>query len=176
MGSTIDERGPPVRQTTVRLEQHGDVALVSIDHPPVNALNFAVRAALLEVVSAAERNPETRAIVIFGLGQHFVAGADIREFATAPREPLLNDVLLRIEACEKPVIAALHGSVLGGGLELALACHYRLAANNSSLGFPEIRLGLLPGWQPAPLLLELAERGLSFESWQHSRAQSGSDQ
>jgi 3-hydroxyacyl-CoA dehydrogenase len=144
MSSNADER-EPVRRAAVRLEQQGDIALVSIDHPPVNALNFAVRAALLEAVSAAEQDPKTRAIVISGLGQHFVAGAEIREFAKAPREPLLNDVLLRIEACVKPVLAALHGSVLGGGLELALACHYRLAANNASLGFPEIRLGLIPG-------------------------------
>jgi 3-hydroxyacyl-CoA dehydrogenase len=143
VGGTIDE--PDSGHAAVRLEQQGDVALVAIDNPPVNALNVAVRTALLEAVSAAERDPATRAIVIFGSGQHFVAGADIREFAEAPREPLLNDVLLRIEACEKPVIAALHGSVLGGGLELALACHYRLAAQDSSLGFPEIRLGLIPG-------------------------------
>lgn len=129
----------------MRAERRDEIALVSIDHPPVNALSVPLRAALLEAVLAAEHDPATRAIVIHGVGNHFVAGADIREFDAAPREPLLNDVLRRIEACAKPVIAALHGSTLGGGLELALACHYRMASPRTSLGFPEIRLGLIPG-------------------------------
>jgi 3-hydroxyacyl-CoA dehydrogenase len=86
-----------------------------------------------------------RAIVIRGAGKHFVAGADIREFDHDPRAPLLNDVLKRIEACSKPVIAAVHGAALGGGFELALACHYRIASADASFGLPEIRLGLLPG-------------------------------
>jgi len=129
----------------VRTERRGEVALLSIHHPPVNALSHPVRSALLEAVRAAEQDSETRAIVIHGVGQHFVAGAEIREFDAAPLEPLLNDVLLGIEACAKPVIAALHGATLGGGLELALACHYRMAAPGTTLGFPEIRLGLIPG-------------------------------
>jgi 3-hydroxyacyl-CoA dehydrogenase len=126
-------------------ERRGDIALISIDHPPVNALAHAVRSALLEAAAAADGDPEVRAILIRAVGRHFVAGADIREFDHEPRAPLLNDVLKRIEACAKPVVAAIHGTALGGGFELALACHYRIAAAQASFGLPEIRLGLLPG-------------------------------
>jgi 3-hydroxyacyl-CoA dehydrogenase len=134
-----------VSETAIRSERHGPVEVIVIDHPPVNALAQPLRAALLAAVEAAEADPAVSAIVIHGAGRHFVAGADIREFDHEPRAPLLNDVLLRIEAAAKPVIAALHGAVLGGGFELALACHYRLAAPDVSFGLPEIRLGLLPG-------------------------------
>jgi len=132
-------------QEVVRTERRGGVAVISIEHPPVNALAHPVRSALLEAVNAAEADAEVRAMVIQGIGKHFVAGADIREFDHDPKPPLLNDVLLRIEAASKPVVAALHGSALGGGFELALACHYRIAAANATFGLPEIRLGLLPG-------------------------------
>jgi 3-hydroxyacyl-CoA dehydrogenase len=104
-----------------------------------------VRVALLAAFTAADADPAVRAIVITGEGRHFVAGADIREFDQDPRDPLSNEVLLRIEASSTPVVAALHGSALGGGLELALACHYRIASEDASLGLPEIRLGILPG-------------------------------
>jgi 3-hydroxyacyl-CoA dehydrogenase len=137
--------GPLAGQSAIFAERIGDIAVFSIDHPPVNALARPVRSALLDAVAAADADAGVAAIVIRGVGQHFVAGADIREFDAAPRAPLLNDVLLRIEACSKPVIAALHGSTLGGGFELALACHYRLAARSAAFGMPEIRLGLLPG-------------------------------
>jgi len=126
-------------------EQRGAVLVIAIDHAPVNALAQPLRAALLEAVETADADPGLRAMVIRGVGAHFVAGADIREFDHEPRAPLLNDVLLRIEAARKPIVAALHGSVLGGGFELALACHYRIAAPPVSFGLPEIRLGLLPG-------------------------------
>jgi len=132
-------------QVALRTERHHGIALLTIDHPPVNALAQPVRAALLEAVAAADADAEVVAIVISGSGRHFVAGADIREFDLEPRAPLLNDVLLRLEASSKPVIGALHGSVLGGGFELALACHYRIASPDASFGLPEIRLGLLPG-------------------------------
>jgi 3-hydroxyacyl-CoA dehydrogenase len=144
----------------IRAERRGSIALIRIDHPPVNALSFAVRSALLAAVEAAEADPEVDAIVIAGEGSHFVAGADIREFDFDPRSPSLNDALLRIEAATTPVVAAMHGSVLGGGLELGLACHYRIAAGNASFGFPEIRLGLLPGsggTQRLPRLIGAAE-------------------
>jgi 3-hydroxyacyl-CoA dehydrogenase len=129
----------------VSRERRDDIAVVTIDHPPVNALAHPVRSALLEAIESADREPSVKAILILGAGKHFVAGADIREFDAPPREPLLNDVLLRIEACSKPVIAALQGQALGGGFELALASHYRCATSNAKLGFPEINLGLLPG-------------------------------
>lgn len=133
------------RQASVRSERQGAVALITLDHPPVNALAQPIRARLLEAVSAAETDAAVRVVVIAGAGKHFVAGADIREFDSPPQAPILHEVLERIERCPKPVVAALHGSVLGGGLELALACHYRLAAPNASFALPEIRLGLLPG-------------------------------
>ena len=93
----------------------------------------------------AGKDVSIKVAVVHGLGRHFIAGADVREFDAPPRQPLLNDVLLRLESCGKPVVAALHGTTLGGGAELALASHYRCATRDLSLGFPEIRLGLLPG-------------------------------
>ncbi|MDB6084703.1 MAG: 3-hydroxyacyl-CoA dehydrogenase [Gammaproteobacteria bacterium] len=137
--------GEPLRKSAVEACRHGDVMVLTIDNPPVNALAHAVRTALLDAVVTAEEDVGIRAIVIRGAGKHFVGGADIREFDSKPRAPLLNDVLLRIESCTKPVIAAIHGAALGGGLELALACHFRLAAADATIGFPEICLGLLPG-------------------------------
>ncbi len=131
--------------STVRADRHNGIAVLTVDHPPVNALAQPVRAALLDAVAAADADRAVAAIVIKGSGRHFVAGADIREFDAEPRAPLLNDVLLRLEASSTPVIAALHGSALGGGFELALACHYRIASPDASFGLPEIRLGLLPG-------------------------------
>lgn len=144
----------------VSTEHRDGVALICIDHAPVNALAQPVRAALLEAVESAQADPAVRAMVIAGAGRHFVAGADIREFDHEPRAPLLNEVLLRIEASAKPVVAALHGAVLGGGFELALACHYRVAAPDVSFALPEIRLGLLPGsggTQRLPRLVGAAE-------------------
>jgi 3-hydroxyacyl-CoA dehydrogenase len=130
----------------VSLERHGTVALITIDNPPVNAIDHAVRSALLQAVIEADDDASVQAIVLHGAGRNFIAGADIREMAPpGPKEPLLNDVLLRVESCRKPVVAALHGAVLGGGLEVALASHYRCATDDVQLGFPEIKLGLLPG-------------------------------
>ncbi len=163
-------------EAAIHSERREGVAVIVIDHPPVNALDQPLRAALLAAVEAAESDPGVRAIVIHGAGRHFVAGADIREFDHEPRAPLLNDVLLRIEAVTKPVIAALHGAVLGGGFELALACHYRVAAPDVSLGLPEIRLGLLPGsggTQRLPRLIGAApalERMLSGDPMSLDRA------
>jgi len=123
----------------------GAVALIRINHPPVNALAHPVRSALLARVNTLATDASVAALVIHGAGEHFVAGADIREFDAAPRDPLLNDVLLQIEACDKPVIAAIRGSAIGGGFELALACHYRCATPSAAFSLPEIKLGLLPG-------------------------------
>ena len=134
-----------IAPSSVTRRNDGSLSIIEIANPPVNALAHSVRSALLEAVVAAEADTGTRAIVIATSGKHFVAGADIREFDAPPLAPLLNDVLLRIEACSKPVIAALHGSALGGGFELALACHYRVATPDTSEGLPEVKLGLLPG-------------------------------
>jgi len=129
----------------VSVSRLGNVGLIEIEHPPVNALGQPVRALLLAAIEALESDPDVSALVIHGRGRHFIAGADVHEFDAAPLQPLLNNVLLRLEACHKPVVAALHGTTLGGGAELALASHYRCATRDLSLGFPEIKLGLLPG-------------------------------
>jgi 3-hydroxyacyl-CoA dehydrogenase len=129
----------------VRIEHFGSVAVVILDHPPVNALSHAVRQALLVAIESLDLDAAVSAIVLHGAGRNFIAGADVREFDHAARAPLLFDVLDRIEACGKPVVAALHGATLGGGAETALACHYRCAAPDLQLGFPEVNLGLIPG-------------------------------
>ncbi|MEM8513646.1 3-hydroxyacyl-CoA dehydrogenase [Massilia sp. MP_M2] len=124
---------------------HGDILVVTIDNPPVNALGVAVRRGLCEAIDAADADPAVKAVLIVGSGKTFIGGADIREFGQPPMAPFLPDVCNRIEACSKPVIAALHGAALGGGLEIALAAHYRLALPAAKLGLPEVALGLLPG-------------------------------
>ena len=131
--------------TPVSVTRLGAVALIEIENPPVNALAQPVRAALLSAIESLDADPAIAAIVVHGRGRHFIAGADVREFDAPPQQPLLNDVLLRLEACGKPVVAALHGTTLGGGAELALASHYRCASRDLSFGLPEIKLGLLPG-------------------------------
>ncbi|MFL9905972.1 3-hydroxyacyl-CoA dehydrogenase NAD-binding domain-containing protein [Paraburkholderia sp. RL17-337-BIB-A] len=129
----------------VTRELRGKVLLVTIDHPPVNALSADVRRGLLAAVEAADADPAVEAVLIVGAGRNFIAGADIREFGKPPVPPSLPDVCNRIETCTKPVVAAIHGAALGGGLEVALAAHYRLAVNGAKLGLPEVQLGLLPG-------------------------------
>lgn len=124
---------------------NGAVALVTIANPPVNALSAAVRAGLLEAIQTLSADPAVRAIVITGEGKTFVAGADISEFGKPTAPPALPDLLAAIEACPKPVVAAVNGVALGGGLELALACHGRVVAPAARLGLPEIKLGLIPG-------------------------------
>jgi len=140
----------------VRRTLRGAVLLVTIDNPPVNALSAAVRRGLLEAIKAAEADAAVRAVLFVGAGTQFIAGADIREFGQAPQPPSLPDVCNRIEACAKPVVAAISGAALGGGLEVALAAHYRLALPDARLGLPEVLLGLLPGaggTQRAPRLI-----------------------
>lgn len=116
-----------------------------IDHPPVNALSHAVRIGLVAGIERAAIDPSIAAVVIRALGRSFSAGDDLAEFGTPPLAPLLSEVCNRIEACPKWVVAGLHGSVLGGGLALALAAHLRLSVAEARLGFPEVGLGLLPG-------------------------------
>jgi 3-hydroxyacyl-CoA dehydrogenase len=129
----------------VTRELRGKVLLVTIDHAPVNALSADVRRGLLAAVEAADADPAVEAVLIVGAGRNFIAGADIREFGKPPVPPSLPDVCNRIETCTKTVVAAIHGAALGGGLEVALAAHYRLAVDGAKLGLPEVQLGLLPG-------------------------------
>jgi 3-hydroxyacyl-CoA dehydrogenase len=129
----------------VRIESDGDIAIVVVDNPPVNALSHAVRVSLLAAIEQVDSDPSVRAIVLHGAGKAFMAGADLRELDAPPEPPLLKDVLMRLESSTKPVIAALHGATLGGGAEAALACHFRCATSDLQIGFPEVRLGLLPG-------------------------------
>ncbi|BAM92615.1 3-hydroxyacyl-CoA dehydrogenase [Bradyrhizobium oligotrophicum S58] len=128
-----------------KLDRHDIVGIVTIDSPPVNALSAAVRGGILDNVNAAIADPAIKAIVLTCGGRTFIAGADITEFGKPPKPPALNDVLSAIENSPKPVIAAIHGTALGGGLEVALACHYRVATKEAKLGLPEVKLGLLPG-------------------------------
>ena len=129
----------------VAREQHGDILLVSIDSPPVNALGVDVRRGLLEAIEAADADPAVKAVLIVGAGRNFIGGADIREFGKPPMAPALPDVCNRIEASTKPVVAAINGVALGGGLEVALSAHYRVALPTARFGLPEVALGLLPG-------------------------------
>jgi 3-hydroxyacyl-CoA dehydrogenase len=123
----------------------GDILVVISNNPPVNALGADVRIGLAEAIKAADVDGEVKAVVILCEGRTFFAGADITEFGKPIREPQLPEVAELIEGCIKPVVIAIHGSALGGGLEVALACHYRVAVPSAKLGLPEVKLGLLPG-------------------------------
>jgi 3-hydroxyacyl-CoA dehydrogenase len=132
----------------VRYTRHGDVAVITIDNAPVNALSFKVSEELLAKVRAAEVDTEVRAVVLIGAGRTFIAGADIREFGRADGARVageLREALMAVEGCSKPVIAAIHGAALGGGLETAMAAHYRLMAATAQIGQPEVKIGLIPG-------------------------------
>ncbi len=127
----------------VRLE--GKVAVIEIDNPPVNASSHAVRAGLAAALAQANADAAASAIVIACKGRTFVAGADIREFGKPPAPPALAEVCALLEASAKPVVAAIHGTALGGGGELAMSCHGRVAVHDARLGLPEVKLGLIPG-------------------------------
>lgn len=135
---------------------NGAILVVTIDNPPVNALGQAVRQGLAAAIAQAEADDAVAAVLLVGSGKAFIAGADIREFGKPPVPPSLPEVCGAIENCSKPVIAAIHGAALGGGLEVAMSAHYRLALPAASLGLPEVLLGLLPGsggTQRAPRLM-----------------------
>lgn len=141
------------------LERRGAVGILAIDSPPVNALGHAVRAALRDGLNALIADEAVKAVIVRCDGRTFFAGADISEFGKPFLEPDLNTVFDIIEASPKPVVAAIHGTALGGGFELALACHYRVAAASARVGLPEVSLGLLPGaggTQRAPRLAGVA--------------------
>ena len=129
----------------VSSERAGAIAIVTVDSPPVNALSHAVRSGIKSQLDAAIAAPDVAGIVLICAGRTFVAGADITEFGKPMKEPGLAAVIDTIENSPKPVVAAIHGTALGGGLELALACHYRVASADARLGLPEVKLGILPG-------------------------------
>lgn len=128
----------------VKYELENNVGVISVDNPPVNALSQAVRQGLLDAISTAQSDA-SEVVVIVCEGRTFIAGADITEFGKPAVEPFLPDLLDTIEASAKPVVAAVHGTALGGGLETALASHYRCALETAKFGFPEVKLGILPG-------------------------------
>lgn len=131
--------------TVVSTAREGAVAVLTLQSGPVNALGSALRQGILAAVEAAEADPAITAIVLIGGGRMFSAGADITEFGKPQTGIGLPDLLNRIEAASKPVVAAIHGNALGGGLETALACHYRVAVPSAKVGLPEVKLGILPG-------------------------------
>ncbi|TGT39554.1 3-hydroxyacyl-CoA dehydrogenase NAD-binding domain-containing protein [Mesorhizobium sp. M8A.F.Ca.ET.165.01.1.1] len=130
---------------SVSVANEGGVAIVTIDNPPVNALSFHVREPLLQALVALRDDASVSAIVIACAGRTFVAGADITEFGKPVQQPDLRAIVATLEAIAKPTVAAIHGTALGGGLELALGCHFRVADQGAKLGLPEVKLGLLPG-------------------------------
>ncbi len=129
----------------VEFRREGAIAVITVNHPPVNALNNAMRKGLVDALSRARDDADVKGVVIAAAGRTFIAGADITEFNQPPVSPTTIDVIEAIDAMPKPVVAALHGTPLGGGLEVALGCHFRVAAPGTKLGLPEIKLGLMPG-------------------------------
>ncbi len=149
---------------TVHYELRGDIALMTIDNPPVNPLSSGVRQGLSDGVKAALADDNVQAIVLTGAGRAFIAGADISEFGGKAEGPSLHDCLTTMENSAKPIIAAINGTAFGGGLEVALCCHYRVIAASAPVGLPEVKLGLLPGaggTQRLPRLIG-AQKALDF--------------
>jgi len=134
----------------VRRMAFGEVALLEVDNPPVNVLSPGVPESILAAVESAERDPSVKAIVLRGAGRTFIVGADLTTLQRAAHGELdaaadLHDLLERLENCSKPIVMAIHGNALGGGLELAMAGHYRVATADAKLGQPEVKLGIIPG-------------------------------
>ncbi|MDP1999007.1 MAG: enoyl-CoA hydratase/isomerase family protein, partial [Rhodoferax sp.] len=132
---------------TAEYQVHGDVAVITLNNPPVNGLGLSTRLGITDGLEKATADAAVKSIVITGAGKAFSGGADIKEFGSpkAGQEPNLLSVILAIENTSKPVIAAVHTVCMGGGLELALGCHYRIAAPGCSVALPEVKLGLIPG-------------------------------
>ena len=134
-----------LRREAASAEAGAGIAVIMVDNPPVNALKHEVRAGLAEALRKVRDDPLVEGVVVACAGRTFFAGADITEFGKPPQPPNLGEVIAQIEAMPKPVIAALHGTALGGGFEVALACHFRVATPTARVGLPEVKLGLLPG-------------------------------
>ena len=156
--------------SVVTLTRHGGIAVIQIDNPPVNVLSPDVISGLVQTVTEFEADSSFEALVVVCSGRTFVAGGDITSFDNPGFEAkTLNSVLARIEALDRPVVVALHGTVLGGGLELALACHYRVAMQDTRLGFPEVLIGLLPGSLGTQRLPRLVSVDVAIELMQSGR-------
>ena len=147
----------------ISTRKHGDVLIVTSNNPPVNALGHAVREGLVAAIGQADADDAVKAVVIACEGQTFFAGADITEFGKPMQLPMLPSVVDIIENCTKPVVAAIHGTAFGGGLEVALASHYRVAVPSAKLGVPEVKLGLLPGAGGTQRLPRVAGVGKALE-------------
>ena len=150
----------------VTLERHGAIAVIRVNNPPVNALSHAVRTGIAGAVASVAAS-DARACVLMAEGRTFIAGADIKEFGQAPREPHLPDVIHQIESLDIPVICVIHGTALGGGFEVALGAHYRVAVTGAKIGLPEVNLGLIPGaggTQRLPRLIGLVPAAEIFTS------------
>ena len=137
--------GAAIPDSVVTTVREGSILVVTVNNPPVNALGVAVRQGLAAAMAAAQADDAVAGVLLVGAGKAFIAGADIREFGKPALPPSLPEVCRSIEDCTKPVVAVLHGAALGGGLEVALSAHYRLALPAAKLGLPEVTLGLLPG-------------------------------
>lgn len=131
--------------TLVRLEKDGDIAVIVIDNPPVNAASLNVRQGLLACIEMIQADTTLVGAIIIGAGRTFIAGSDLKEFGQPIQEPQLPVIIAAIEQCDKPVVAAMHGTALGGGYELALACDARVAVTDTVVGLPEVTLGMIPG-------------------------------
>ncbi|WP_339804358.1 3-hydroxyacyl-CoA dehydrogenase NAD-binding domain-containing protein [uncultured Marinobacter sp.] len=129
----------------VTYNREGAIGVITVNYPPVNALSQAVRSGIESAVQQGQADADAKALLIVCDGRTFIAGADIREFGKPMQGPGLPELLEKMEAGEKPVVAAIHGTALGGGLEVALGCHYRVAVPSAKVGLPEVKLGLLPG-------------------------------
>ena len=129
----------------VNYSTQGNIAILEVDNPPVNPLSSGVRAGLSEYILKANSDDSIEGIILTGAGRSFIAGADISEFGQKPDGPDLHTALREIEFSKKPVVAAINGTALGGGLETALVCNYRIGTNKAIVGLPEVNLGLLPG-------------------------------
>jgi 3-hydroxyacyl-CoA dehydrogenase len=147
--------------TSVRFEHSGAVGLILIDSPPVNVINQDMRVGLTDALAQAMAAPDITSVLILSAGGMFMAGVDISEFDDVPGGPPLQQVQAAIEQAAKPVVVAMQGMALGGGLELAMACHYRLALESAKLGLPEITLGIYSRrrWHAAAVAADWRTRG-----------------
>jgi len=158
----------------VQVSKDGEIAIITINNPPVNALSPEVQDGLGAAIDQIERDKSVKAAVLIGAGRTFVAGADIKEFVkltsgkTKREDMTFLPTLLKMEDCRVPVVVVLHGNALGGGLELAQACHYRVAAPNAQVGQPEVNLGIIPGaagTQRLPRLAGVAKATMITSHW-----------